>query len=111
MTNTFDACIINLTPHTINIVHDNEITVVEPELKTARVSSKLEVVGYINNGIPLYDTVYGDVIDLPEPQTGVVYVVSRIVKNCVPHRKDVLVPGNPLRDDTGNVIGCNGLSY
>ena len=110
MTN-FDACIINLTPHDLNIVHGDLITIVKAENTPARVSSKVEVIGYLNNGIPLYDTVYGEVIDLPQPQDGVIYVVSRIVKNCVPDRKDVLVPGNLLRDDKGNVIGCNGLSY
>lgn len=111
MTNTFDCAIINLTPHILNIVHGDLITEVKPEEKPARVSSKVEVVGYINDNIPLYDTIYGDVIDLPAQQDGVIYVVSRIVKNCVPDRKDVLVPGNLLRDDKGNVIGCNGLSY
>ncbi len=34
----------------------------------------------------------------------------RMVKDRVPDRADVLVPGAPVRDSEGRIIGANGLS-
>jgi len=102
--------IINLTPHSLNIKKiDGSIETIQPTGIIARVSSKVETVGEIN-GISITKQTFGDVIDLPEPTEDTVFVVSRMVKDRVPDRTDVLVPGTPVRDDKGNIIGANGLS-
>ena len=102
--------IINLTPHALNIINaSNEAVVISPTGKIARVSSKTEIVDTIN-GINIMKQTFGDVIDLPESTENTIFVVSRMVKDRVPNRTDVLVPGTPVRDDKGNIIGANGLS-
>lgn len=102
---------VNLTPHTLNIVRaDNSVLIIEATGKIARVSSKTEVVEVID-GIEVIEPTFGDIVDLPEPEEGTKFIVSRMVKNLVPERKDVLVPGLLARDDKGNIIGAKGLSY
>ena len=49
-------------------------------------------------------------MDLPDAQDDVVLIVSRMVKDRVPDRDDVVVPGVPFRDTDGKVIGAWGLS-
>jgi hypothetical protein len=58
----------------------------------------------------IYETSYGDVEGLPEPMQGVLFIVSRLVKQAVPDRKDCVVPCEVLRDTHGHVIGCMGFS-
>lgn len=45
-----------------------------------------------------------------EPHTYTIYIVSRIVKQSVPDRDDVVVPDDLIRDDNGNIIGCRRFS-
>jgi hypothetical protein len=101
---------INLTPHTLNIVKaDGSIMDIPPDGKIARVASSSTVVATIND-INISQQTFGDVIDLPDAQDGVVFIVSRMVKDRVAHRSDVLVPGAPVRDADGKIVGANGLS-
>lgn len=37
------------------------------------------------------------------------YIVSRMVANALPNRKDLLVPNELVRDDQGNIIGCRSF--
>lgn len=100
----------NLTPHILNIVAADGIVVnIEPSGIVPRISSSQEIVEVIN-GINVSHEVLGDVIDLPAPEEGVVFVVSRLVASAVKGRNDILVPGNLLRNDQGQVIGANGLA-
>ena len=102
--------IINLTPHVLNIVAADGSTVdVQPSGDIARVSSTSAVVATIN-GINVSQQTFGNVIGLPDAQDGVVFVVSRMVKERVADRADVLVPGAPVRDAEGKIVGANGLS-
>ena len=100
----------NLTPHMLNIIAaDGTVVNIEPSGVVPRVSSSQEIVEEIN-GISIFHEVFGDVIDLPQPEEGVVLVVSRLVASAVKGRNDILVPGNLLRNEQGQVIGANGLA-
>ena len=100
----------NLTPHVLNIVSaDGTVVNIEPSGIVPRISTSQEIVEVIN-GINVSHEVLGDVIDLPAPEEGVVLVVSRLVASAVNGRNDVLVPGNLLRNEQGQVIGANGLA-
>ena len=105
------ATLVNLTPHLLNIVAADGSTVYIPPdgNRIARVSSSPIVVTTVN-GINVSQQTFGDVINLPEAQDGVIYIVSRMVKDRVPDRPDVLVPGPPVRDAEGRIIGADGLS-
>jgi hypothetical protein len=101
---------VNLTQHVLNVQNiDGKIVNIPPSGDVARVSSTAKVVYYIND-IAVSKPEYGDVVGLPAPQPGVVYVVSRMIKDRVPDRDDVLVPGAPVRDSDGVIIGAVGLS-
>lgn len=104
--------LVNLTPHLLNIVAaDGNIVYIAPKGNDniARVSSNSTIVGTVN-GINVTLQTFGKVVGLPDTQDGVVYIVSRMVKDRVPDRVDVLVPGAPVRDSEGKIIGANGLS-
>lgn len=104
--------IVNLTPHTVTIVGEDGATVatIAPSGLVARVATKSEMVGKTESGIPLFATRYGQVTGLPEPEPDTIYVVSGMLLNAVPHRTDVWQPGELLRDESGRVVGCVGLS-
>lgn len=121
--------VVNLTPHTLNIkvVSDykehgimNGISgsgmlginypiwlELEPSGQVARVSSSSELVGEVA-GIPVFETVYGDIEGLPDPKDGTIYVVSGMTQ-AQTSRQDVYAPGDLIRDENGKPIGCRGL--
>ena len=102
---------INLTPHILNIIAADGSTVYIPPdgNRIARVGSISSIVATVN-GINISRQTFGKVVDLPDAQDDVVYIVSRMVKDRVPDRDDVVVPGVPFRDTDGKVIGAWGLS-
>lgn len=99
--------IINLTPHAITETMTN--TTFAPSGTVARVSSESICAGNINN-IPVFITKFGDVQDLPAPQEGTIYIVSLLVKQASPDRRDLVSPGTLVRDDKGNPVGCKGFN-
>lgn len=102
--------LINLTPHKLNVVTENGTVTVEPSGTIARCSVTNTPVRILPNGVTLYRTVYGEVTGLPEEQEGVIYVVSGLVRGAVPTRLDVASPGELIRNEEGQPVGCNGLS-
>lgn len=104
------ATLVNLTPHSLNIVAADGSTVdIPPSGNIARVGSISSIVATVN-GININKQTFGKVMDLPDAQDDVVYIVSRMVKDRVPDRDDVVVPGVPFRDTDGKIIGAWGLS-
>lgn len=106
--------IVNLTPHTLNVVDDagKIILSVAPSGTIARVTTQQTVVGNVG-GVDVVRTVFGDVDGLPAPQDDVVYVVSTLVLQALKangiFRNDVVSPDTSptsvVRDDAGNIIG------
>lgn len=109
------ANIINLTPHALNIkTSDGAVLNLPPSGDVARVTTSKQLVFNLDSGnndtfIQVHDVTFGDVTGLPDAVDGVFLIVSRIVKNAVPDRKDVLVPGAPIRNDDGVIIGADGF--
>ena len=101
--------LINLTPHIINIITPFGVIDIPTSGTVARCSQSNEQIAVIN-GIPVTKQVFAEVVDLPEPQEGTFYIVSRLVAAAVPERVDLLIPGPLVRGETGQPIGCNGLS-
>ena len=60
-------------------------------------------------GIDIYENIYGEVTGLPEFKKGVYYVVSAMVRQALPERKDLLSPGQLIRNEAGQPVGCLGL--
>ena len=107
--------IINLTPHSINVIGDDNSVAITIEAlgNVARCSQTIDIVDtitYNNVTIPISSSSYGEVVDLPAPQVGVYYIVSRLVMSACPNRQDLLVPNDLVRDEAGRVIGCRSLA-
>ena len=99
--------IVNLTAHTLNEMATG--TEIPPSGIVARVEqNNVKVTEY--NGIPVYKTEYGELIGLPEPKEGTIYIVSAMALNAVPEwRQDVYAPGYLKRNEEGIITGCIGF--
>lgn len=101
--------IINLTPHSISFFKGDGSTVEVPTSGTiARLTTQTIQTADID-GIPVTETVYGEIEGLPAPVKGNVYIVSSLVAQRVPDRDDVFIPAESVRDDQGRIIGCKSL--
>lgn len=104
--------IINLTPHDVNIYIDEDTMLVLPKCEyPARCTTSNVYLGEID-GVPIYHVVYEDVINLPDPMLGTIYVVSAIVAQAVKNRDDVFAPdtgATALRNSNGQIHAVRGL--
>jgi len=102
--------VINLTPHDIILRLQDGTEVVFPKSgQEARVADIPVAKGSIL-GAPMFKDEVGDVIGLPGPQDGVIYIVSGKVLSAIKdNRPDVIAPGtgpmdNPIRNDKGHIV-------
>jgi hypothetical protein len=111
--------IINLTPHAINLVaQDGVETVLAPSGTVARVSSTPGTVE-AREGFPCLvasPTLFGAVSGVPDPQDGVVLIVSGMVGAAMvgSGRLDVMMPGTGphdgvRRNEAGHITGVTRL--
>lgn len=101
---------VNLTPHTLNVVdQEGKVHHIEPSGLVARVETNKLNVG-ATQGFNLMVETAGKVINIPDPQWLTLYIVSRVVAAELKERTDVLVPGDFIRDEAGNILGCKGFS-
>ena len=112
---TTNTNVINLTPHAVNVISDDNsiATTIPASGNVARCSQTIDIVGALTLDsvvIPISASSYGEVVDLPDPQDGVYYIVSRLVMSACPARQDLLVPNDLVRNDAGQVIGCRSLA-
>lgn len=105
--------LVNLTPHQVNILNEDKmlVKVIEKSGEVARCSVTKKSVAS-EDGIVFYETVFGEVTGLPEKSDAhdVIYIVSLLVRNACPDRPDIYSPGELVRDDDGQPIGCIGLT-
>jgi len=105
---------INLCPHAIVIINvtGQIVRMIEPSGQVARCEEKTEYPTMLSpDVIPLIYRTYGAVTGLPEEdKTGcLLYIVSHMVRQALPHRLDLASPGDTLRDEDGRIIGCKNL--
>lgn len=102
--------LVNLTPHPINLfVNGALVSTILPESVPARCEQSQELVETWLS-IPITRQKFGKVENLPEPKEGTRFIVSRLVAEACQERTDLLIPGPCVRDQSGRVIGCEGLS-
>ena len=82
--------------------------------KPCHVETKQTIISKVA-GIPIAETQFVKVINLPEPEEGVYYIVSRICMDFIPFsREDVFcVDTGPsaIRDESGQVVAVTQLSF
>lgn len=112
--------IVNVTPHAVVVTDEAHrgITTFPPSGKVARCGTASSHLGTIN-GLPLVRETIGKVYvavgtgggtePMPEPQDGVLLLVSRVVFDALPERSDLVYPTRLVRDDDGRVVGCAAL--
>lgn len=114
--------IINLTPHTINVILPTAILNVLPNGTLARVATQTVEVATLhtmdNTPIPVRKTEKGEVQGVPEQEEGTVFLVSRMVRDALGEgpdvRPDVLCPDtgpSAQRDAKGQIVGVTGFTY
>lgn len=109
--------LVNLTPHAISIYANGVVAQTVPASgQVARLSVVTEkgrdlFTAESAVGIPTSVSHYGEPENIPAPENNVVFIVSQLVKAAFPARTDLATPGPLVRNDKGEVIGCNGLSF
>ena len=103
------ATLVNLTPHMINVLHADGSIQNIPSSGLARCAEQRIAVDSVN-GINLYAVSYGDVSGLPAQVDDTFYIVSMPVRLALPERKDLLSPGELVRDQDGKPVGCKGFA-
>ncbi len=107
--------IFNYTPHTINLFSKYKLVSFPSEgIARIAVTSDLKSVAindYWTEKVmtDFVTTQYGDVEGLPDPRPDTYYIVSAMVRNALPERKDLLSPFDLVRDDEGRVVGCRAF--
>lgn len=102
--------IINLTPHDVTIINEDNKVTIAPSGIVARVSAKTVYTGEIlNDLIPISKTEYGEIENLPDPIEDTCFIVSSLVAQRVRERTDIFIPNESVRDDKGRIIGCKSL--
>ena len=118
--------IVNLTPHAIRVLATDRTTVLldsKPSGTIARVSVLRQEMGVVpltndaaailaktpGSGIPVFASAYGATENVPPTELFKVFIVSALVRLALPRRRDVLSPGELVRDGNGQPIGCIGL--
>jgi len=98
--------IINLTPHTVTA--NGKTFAPSGWIPTPRVDQHRIKISTVEE-IPLYTVQNGNVSDLPDQDLDVFLIVSAMIRSVLPDRTDLISPGKLIRDDNGNVIGCDGF--
>ena len=110
--------VVNLTPHSIVIRNEGEIEI-QPSGEVARVAMETHETSRIpvrQEGeffaVRTFLEVPGPVENLPEPQAGTIFIVSRMVLAAVAHRTDVFAPdtgASAFRNAAGQIEAVRGL--
>ncbi len=101
---------VNLIGHDITI--SGHATLPKCE-NPCRIETKQRIIGHLS-GIPIAETHFEKIVNLPDSEDGVYYIVSRIVMDFVPFdREDVFsVDTGPtaIRDQSGQVVAVTQLT-
>lgn len=99
--------IVSVLPHEITVRLDGRDVVIPPSGQLARVATSTREIATVD-GIPIVATVFGEIVGLPEPQPGVLYLGSTLLAQAAARqgRTDVVSPDTgptAIRED-GQVV-------
>ena len=111
---------LNLTPHVINVLSKDgsEVIKVQPSGLVARIETEVSLTTVLENNVELYETkVTGKPVVLdnknehpfPDRVDGQVIIVSGLFRSHY-DRNDLYQPGQLVRNENGQPVGCVGLS-
>ena len=101
--------VINLTPHDVDICDEygNVIKTYKASGIVARVRHYWSEIDNIDS-VPVATRENEHVVDLPEAQEGVFYIVSNIVLRYCNDRFDLLAPVKQVKIN-GRIVGCQAF--
>ena len=100
--------IVNLTPHPVVVRSAAGERVFESE-GVARVTDVAQAPSEVA-GLPVVEISQGAVTGLPEPEPGVVLLVSRVLAAARPDRTDLVFPFGEVRDENGVIVAVESLA-
>lgn len=101
---------INLTPHEVNIYNeDKELVLNLPSSGQVRLATTRRLVQTLDH-VPLYEVAFNYVEGLPEWEADTILVVPLVVRQHIADRNDLYSPGELLRNEAKQPVGCIGLS-
>lgn len=103
---------VNMTPHVVEVYSmqsGKHVATFNPSGVVARIDVEYTFSHVDENGISIFDAIFGEPSNVPE-NDGNVYIVSSIFKSAFPGRKDFVCPAILKRDESGKVIGCYGFT-
>lgn len=109
-----DYKIVNCTPHPVCVIANGTAkTLFPPSGRVPRITET----AYEWKPLAMdwsFQTVVverhaAEVSDLPDPEDGTWFVVSRMVFDAATDRSDLLVPHDVVRDEDGRIIGCRSF--
>ena len=106
--------VTNLTPHEVKVLDDDDNVIATfPSVGVARARQHDVPAGEIES-IPVVKTEFGEVLGLPEPTEGTVFIVSRITVEAAQAQDrstdDLLTTSGAVRDDQGRIVGCRAFA-
>lgn len=110
--------IVNATPHDINLMDASGNVIARypasgrPIRLTERRAVAFEMPVEIARGawIAVPIVTLRHTAEMPREETGVYYIVSAMVANAYPERRDLLTIDGTVRDERGQMIGCRGFA-
>lgn len=102
----------NLTPHAVTIHGYQGTITIQPDGPPARLAVTRQLVGEVfvdEVTIPINRPTFGLTEGLPEAQPDTLLLVSALVAEANKHRRDLVSPGELVRDEAGNIVGARGL--
>lgn len=99
--------LINLLPHPVHVLMDEDILTIHPSGRVARVIEHEEDSQPIDT-IPTSSIMIGGIANLPDCDGDTKYIVSKVVLMAT-NRTDLYCPMGVIRDDQGYVHGCTHL--
>lgn len=101
----------NQTPHDINLFnHEDELIHTIPASgDTVRLNTSEETLFYLGD-IEVNQVTYMSADDLAPYVLNHYYIVSALVANAYPDRRDFLMVHKTVRDDNGRIIGCRAFA-
>lgn len=104
--------IVNLTPHPINYISEGGVAIYKNRGIVARckvITTPIENSEELY-GVKMVETTFGEVEGFPySPTNYTFFIVSQVVANALPHRKDLLVPADIVRNEQGQILGCRSF--
>lgn len=104
---------VNLTPHAITYIRDDETTIVLESQGVARAASTTEYVGDLE-GFRITRSSFGEPVNLPEYSEGVYYVVSLATAQAARaygrRTDDLFFTNEAVRNPDGSIRGCRSFA-